>query len=104
MNANGESLSGAEDFIEAEIEAAQMDSPAAEMQVRAAVEKLPGIARLEISHGKISVRYDPTRTSEKHISEAVAAAGHPVEKIEASRDEGHASRGATAPPTLSDGE
>ncbi len=104
MNANGESLSGAEDFIEAEIEAAQMDSPAAEMEVRAAVEKLPGIARLEISHGKVSVRYDPTRTSEKHISEAVAAAGHPVEKIEASRDEGHASRGATAPPTLSDGE
>ncbi|MDQ3315065.1 MAG: heavy-metal-associated domain-containing protein [Verrucomicrobiota bacterium] len=104
MNANGESLSGAEDFIEAEIEAAHMDSPAAEVQVRAALEKLPGIARLDISHGKISVRYDPTRTSEKHISEAVAAAGHPVEKIEVSRDEGHASRGATAPPALSDGE
>ncbi len=104
MTANGESLSGAEDFIEAEIEAAHMDSPGAEMQVRDAVEKLPGIARLEISHGKVSVRYDPTRTSEKHISEAVAAAGHPAQKIEASRDEGHASTSATAPATPSDGK
>jgi len=67
-----------------------MDSPAAEIEVRSAVEKLPGIASLEISHGKVSVRYDPTLTSQKHISEAVAAAGHPVEKVDVSRGPGHA--------------
>ncbi len=97
MKTNGESLSGAEDFMEAEIEAAHMDSPEAEIQVSEAIGKLPGIAQLDISHGKVSVRYDPTLTSQRYISEAVAAAGHPVHKMEVSRDERHAGGKESAP-------
>ncbi len=97
MNSNEDSLSGAEDFIEAEIEASHLDSPAAEMEVRAAMDKLPGIARLDISHGKVSVRYDPTLTSQKQIAEGIAVVGHPVQKMEISRDEGHAGNNALAP-------
>ncbi len=90
MNANGENLSGSEDFMEAEIEAAHMDSPEAEMQVRDALQKLPGIVELDLSKGKVSVRYDPTLTSQKHIAEAAASAGHAVQKANVSRGPGHA--------------
>ncbi len=104
MNSKEDGLSGAEDFIEAEIEASHMHSPSAEMQVREAIGKLPGIARLDISHGKVSVRYDPTLTSQRHISEALAVAGHPVQKMGVSRDERHAGGKASAPTAPPNGE
>ncbi len=90
--------------MEAEIEAAHMDSPEAEMQVRDALQKLPGIVEFDLSKGKISVRYDPTLTSQEHISNAVTAAGHHVQKVEVSRDEGHAGSTVSVPDAPSNGE
>ncbi len=96
MNSNEDSLSGAEDFIEAEIEAAEMDSPTAELEIRAALEKLPGLRELTIAQNKLSVRYDPTLVSKKKIADAIASAGHPACHMEAGRTEGHADPAAPA--------
>ncbi len=94
-----EHASGAEDFIDAEIEAAHMESPAAEMEIRNALEKLSGIVRLDLTKGSVSVRYDPTLTSEKHIAEAIVAAGHEVKAVNLSRDAGHPGSTAAPPPS-----
>ncbi len=96
MEPETERVSGAEDFIEAEIEAAEMDSPTAEMEIRAVIEKLPGIQQFSLAKGKLSVRYDPTLVSKKKLGDAIASAGHPASHIEVGRTEGHADSDASA--------
>lgn len=90
MEPEPERLSGAEDFIEVEIEAAEMDSPTAEMEIRAVIENLPGLQEFTLAKGKLAVRYDPTLVTKKQITDAIASAGHPARHIEAGRTEGHA--------------
>ena len=101
MNPSTDQPSGAEDFIEAEIEAEKMDSPTAEIEIRAALEKMPGVQEFTFGKNKLSVRYDPTLVSEKKISDAIAAVGHPARHVQASRTEGHATAaGANDAPDI----
>ena len=70
-------LSGAEDYISAEIELSEPLGPEPEKVLRDALEKLDPrtFASLDIGEKKISATYDPTRLTKDEFLEIIAQAG-----------------------------
>ncbi len=77
-------LSGAEEYITAEIELAAALDPEQEKNLRDALAKLDAQAfdSCDIGAEKISLCYDPTRTSKEALLELIKRAGGKLEHVE----------------------
>lgn len=77
-------LSGAEEFVDVEIELAQPLAPAEEKALRAAFAKMEArtFASLDIATKKISASYDPTRTDKDELLECVTQSGGRLAHVE----------------------
>ncbi|HXA08743.1 MAG TPA: hypothetical protein VNW28_02105 [Chthoniobacterales bacterium] len=84
MADDSEKLSGAEEYIAVEIELIEALDPDQEKNLRAALEKLEPHAfdSCEIDPRKISLCYDPTRTSQKDLLQLIKQAGGKLKHIE----------------------
>lgn len=68
---------GAERMTEKTISLANMSCGHCVRAVEGALKELAGIERADVSVGRATVRFDPTRTSEQAIAEALTEAGYP---------------------------
>lgn len=70
-------LSGAEEFVAAEIELSEPFDPEQEKNLRDALEKIDGraFASCDIGAKKISLSYDPTRTTKEELLRLIRQAG-----------------------------
>jgi len=77
-------LSGAEEYIAAEIELSEPLDPDQEKSLRDALEKVDPQAfdSCDIGIKKISLCYDPTRTSKEHLLQIVKQSGGKLEHVE----------------------
>ena len=77
-------LSGAEEFVSAEIDPAEPLDPDQEKNLRTALEKIAARAfgSCDISAKRISFSYDPTRTSKEQLLELIRQAGGKPAHIE----------------------
>jgi DNA polymerase sigma len=77
-------LSGAEEYIAAEIELSEPLDPDQEKSLRDALEKVDPQAfdSCDIGIKKISLCYDPTRTSKEHLLQIVKQSGAKLEHVE----------------------
>ena len=77
-------LSGAEEYVEAEIELAEPLDSEQEETLRDALAKLDARAfeSCDIGPKKISLAYDPTRTSQEKLLELIRQAGVTPKQIE----------------------
>ena len=77
-------LSGAEEYVAAEIELVEPLEPEQEKTLRAALEKLDARAfeSSDVGPKKISFTFDPTRTSQKKLLELIKRAGGTPKHIE----------------------
>ena len=76
--------SGAEEYVAAEIELVQPLEAEQEKNLRDALDKLDAeaLASCDIGAGKISLSYDPTRTSKEDLLRLIKQAGGQVGKVE----------------------
>ena len=76
-------VSGAEEFVAAEIELAAPLDPQQEKDLRAALRKIDPRAfdSCDIAPEKISLCYDPTRTSKANLLELICQPGARLEKV-----------------------
>ena len=81
---DGDQLSGAEEYIAAEIELSKPLDPDQERNVRDALEKVDSRAfdSCDIGRKKVSLCYDPTRTSKEHLLQIIKQSGGKLEHIE----------------------
>jgi hypothetical protein len=81
---DSDQLSGAEEYIAAEIELSEPLDPDQERNVRDALEKVDPHAfdSCDIERKKISLCYDPTRISKKDLLQIIKQSGGKLEHIE----------------------
>jgi hypothetical protein len=84
MADDSEELSGAEEYVATEIELAGSLDPEQEKNLRDALAELDQLAfdSCDIGPKKISLCYDPTRTSKKELLQLVNQVGGKLEHIE----------------------
>jgi hypothetical protein len=84
MADDSEKLSGAEEYVAAEIELAESLDPEQEKSLRDALAELDQRAfdSCDIGLKKISLCYDPTRTSKKELLQLIKQAGGTPEHVE----------------------
>ncbi len=77
-------LSGAEEFVAAEIELSEPLDPEQEKNLRDALEKIDSraFASCDLGAGKISLSYDPTRTTKEDLLQLIKQAGGKLEQVE----------------------
>lgn len=80
-----EPSSGAEEFLDAEIEIAKA-SPAAEAEVHNALDGVSGVESVTIAETKVTVRYDPTLVTRKDLVKSLNQAGLSVQSSDTHRD------------------
>src|SRR5437764_13610673 len=74
---------GLHEYIDAEFTVAGLESPSREKGLRDALEKLPGLESLDISHGKVMAHYEPVLLSRKQLEEAIQHAGFQISETHA---------------------
>jgi copper chaperone CopZ len=77
------SEAGLHEFVDAEFAVIDLESPSKEKALQDTLKTLPGLESLSISHGKVTVRYEPVRLSRKQIEEAIQRAGFQISEAEA---------------------
>ena len=84
MAEESEELSGTEEYFAAEIELAEALNPEEEKSLRDALNELDQLAfdSCDIGPRKISLCYDPTRTSKKELIQLIQQAGGKLEHVE----------------------
>lgn len=84
MADDSDKLSGAEEYIAAEIELSEPLDPEQEKSVRDALQKLDGHAldSCDIGPKKISLCYDPTLTTKESLLAAIKQAGGKLKHVE----------------------
>lgn len=84
MADDSDKLSGAEEYITAQIDLTEKLDPEQEKSLRDALEKFGTFALVSRDVGvrKILLCYDPTRTSQKKLVEVIKQAGGRLEHIE----------------------
>ena len=84
MADESDKLSGAEEYIAAEIELSEPLDPEQEKNLRAALEKLDAHAldSCDIGAEKISLCYDPTLTTKESLLAAIQTAGGKLKHVE----------------------
>ncbi len=82
-----ENLSGAEEYIAAEIEVAQPIGPLEEKAIRNSVAKAEGVRgdSLAIDECKVSVYYDPTRITKEEVVKLISQAGAKPNEVHTER-------------------
>ncbi|MGI8890615.1 MAG: hypothetical protein ACR2G0_07510 [Chthoniobacterales bacterium] len=83
-NDDEKKLSGAEEYMAAEVELSEPLAPEQEKQLRDAMDKMePGaIDSCDIGPKKISLCYDPTRTKKEALLDLIKQAGGKIEHVE----------------------
>lgn len=71
------------EYVDAEFTVAGLESPSREKELRAALEKLPGLKSLSIFHGRVMAHYEPVLLSRKHLEEAIQGAGFQISESHA---------------------
>jgi hypothetical protein len=74
---------GLHEYVDAEFTVAGLESPRREKELRDALEKLPGLKSLTISHGRVMAHYEPVLLSRKHLEEAIQGAGFQISETHA---------------------
>ncbi len=84
MADESDNLSGAEEYIAAEIELSEPLEPEQEKNLRAALEKLDAHAldSCDIGSQKISLSYNPTLTTRKSLLAAIKQSGGKLKHVE----------------------
>lgn len=84
MGDDAEKLSGAEEYIAAEIDLTEPLDPEQEKNLRDALEQLDAQAfdSCDIGPKRISLCYDPTRTSKEELLQLIKQAGGKLEHVE----------------------
>ncbi len=84
MEDNEKKLSGAEEFVAAEIDLAEPLGPEQEKNLRDALEKIDSAAfdSCDIGSSKISFSYDPTRTKKEYLLRLIEQAGGKLKQFE----------------------
>jgi hypothetical protein len=84
MANDSEKDSGAEEFIAAEIELAEPLDPEQEKNLRAALKKIDphALESSDIGAKKISLCYDPTRTSKQELLRLIEQAGGKMKNVQ----------------------
>ncbi len=79
-----EKKSGAEEFVDVEIELTEPLDPEQEKNLREALEKIDALAfeSCDISAKKISLSYDPTRTHKSELLQLIKQAGGELKHVE----------------------
>ncbi|MEA3209798.1 MAG: hypothetical protein QOE70_2855 [Chthoniobacter sp.] len=80
-----ENPSGAEEFLEAQIQIAAL-TPVVEQSVHEALDALPGVARVTVGADVVTVDYDPTLTTQDALVAALKGASVEVVHSETHRD------------------
>ncbi len=82
--ADDKEVSGAEEFVAAEIELAEPLGPEQEKKLRDSFEELDahGFDSIDIGPKKISLCYDPARTNEEALLGLIKQAGGQIERAE----------------------
>lgn len=80
-----ENLSGAEEFLTAEIQLAET-SIEAERTTHQTLDAIPGVRNITISHAIVTILYDSTFTAEHTLVDALQAAGLKVKHSETHRE------------------
>ena len=77
-------VSGAEEYISAEIELSESLNPEQEKALRDSLEKLDSrtFASLDIGEKKISASYDPTRIAKNDLLKIITQSGAKLAKVE----------------------
>ena len=77
-------LSGAEEFVAAEIELAKPLDPEEEKNLRDALERIDSAAfdSCDIAASKISLSYDPTRTKKEDLLRVIEEAGGKLKQVQ----------------------
>jgi hypothetical protein len=71
------------EYVDAEFTVAGLESPGREKELCDALEKLPGLANLSISHGRVMAHYEPVLLSRKYLEEAIQRAGFQISETHA---------------------
>jgi hypothetical protein len=74
---------GLHEFVDAQFTLAGLGSPNREKALRDALDELPGLESLSISHGKMMVHYEPVLLSRKQLEEAIQRAGFQISETHA---------------------
>jgi hypothetical protein len=74
---------GLHEYIDAEFTVTGLESPSREKGLRDALEKLPGLQSLDISHGKVMAHYEPVFLSRKQLVETIQRAGFQISETHA---------------------
>ena len=84
MADDSDKLSGAEEYVAAEIALSEPLDPEQEKNLRDALEKLDAQAfdSCDLAPKKISLRYDPTRTSKEELLRLIKDTGGKLEHFE----------------------
>ncbi len=69
---------GLHEYVDAEFTIEGLESPSREKALHDALEKLPGLESLSISHGKVTAHYEPVLLSRKQLEEAIQSAGFQI--------------------------
>src|SRR5437762_4072613 len=70
------------EFIDAEISVEGLRTPADENVLNSALSGLEGIQRLAVSHGTVSVEYEPVLITKAQLGERIERAGYHVTGVE----------------------
>ena len=71
------------EYIDAEIEVTGLTSPADEQALTAALEKLPGVRRIGLVHGRVEITYEPVRITQAELTAEIQRAGYAVAGLHA---------------------
>ena len=84
MGDEAESLSGAEEYVSIEIELIEPLNPDSEKDLREALREIDAKAfdSCDIAPEKVSLCYDPTRTSRRQLLQLVQQAGGKLKHVE----------------------
>ena len=74
---------GLHEYVDAEFTVTGLESPSREKGLRDALEKLPGLENLNISHGKVTAHYEPVLLSRSQLEEAIRRAGFQISETHA---------------------
>jgi hypothetical protein len=87
MPEDSERLSGAEEYIAAEIELAAEIGPAEEKAIRSAIEKTKGLRfdSLGIENKRVSIYYDPTRITKEELTGLITRTGAKPGQVQTER-------------------
>lgn len=77
------SAAGLHEYVDAEFTIADFATPAQEKTLHDAIKGLPGLEKVSIGHGKVSVEYEPVLLSRQKLEEVIQRAGFRIAETEA---------------------